>query len=142
MSEAQEAEAIMKVIETESAEFWNKDFEAWARCWLHATYVRTMGWWARGGITVVEGWEQQSAGMKRLMEANPKPNPTAGMVRRDNVNLRLSDNMAWVTFDQHGLDTGEVATDMPGVSRETRILEKHGGQWKIVYGGWLLQGTA
>ena len=30
--------------------------------------------------------------------------------------------------------------DMPGLSHETRILEKHDGQRKIVYVGWLLAG--
>jgi hypothetical protein len=29
---------------------------------------------------------------------------------------------------------------MPGLSHETRILEKHGEEWKIVYAGWLLVG--
>ena len=30
--------------------------------------------------------------------------------------------------------------EMPGLSRETRILEKHAGEWKIVYVCWLLEG--
>jgi hypothetical protein len=30
--------------------------------------------------------------------------------------------------------------DMPGLSHETRILEKHNGLWKLVYVGWLLVG--
>jgi hypothetical protein len=29
--------------------------------------------------------------------------------------------------------------DMAGLSRETRIFEKHDGEWKIVYVGWLLE---
>lgn len=48
--------------------------------------------------------------------------------------------MAWVTFDQYGKDTNDPTFDMPGLSRETRILEKINGKWKIVYVGWLLQG--
>src|SRR5258708_17039313 len=142
MSEQQDAEAIMRVIESESAAFWNKDFEAWSQCWVHSPYVRVMGWWALGGIVVVEGWEALSAAKKRQMAANPIANPTAAGVRRDNVNLRIGDSVAWVTFDQYGLDTGEADMDMPGLSRETRILEQHGGQWKVVYVGWFLQGKA
>jgi hypothetical protein len=137
-----EAVAIMRVIAGESAAFWNKDYEAWAQCWVHAPYIRIMGWWARGGITVVEGWESLSARIKTTLTANPEPNPTAAQVRRENLNLRTYQDMAWVTFDQYGLDTGELDMDMPGVSRETRILEKHNGEWKIVYVGWLLEGSA
>jgi hypothetical protein len=133
--------AVMRVIETETNAFWHKDFEAWANCWLHAPHVRMMGWWARGGISVVEGWEAHSSKIKRLMDANPTPNPEAAKVRRENVNIRVSDQMAWVTFDQYGADTGEHDMDMPGLSRETRILEKQDRDWKIVYAAWLLEGN-
>jgi hypothetical protein len=135
-----EAAAIMGVITDESRAFWNKDYEAWAHCWVHGSYIRMMGWWARGGITVVEGWDALSARIKPMFTANPTPNPTADYVRRENVNLRFKQDIAWVTFDQYGQDTGELDMDMPGISRETRILEKHEGAWKIVYAGWLLEG--
>ncbi len=133
--------AVMRVVEAETNAFWNKDFEAWAACWLHSPAVRMMGWWARGGISVIEGWEAHSSNIKRLMDANPTPNPSAAKVRRENVNIRVSDQMAWLTFDQYGADTGEPEMDMPGLSRETRVLEKHDGDWKIVYASWLLQGA-
>jgi hypothetical protein len=74
------------------------------------------------------------------LTANSEPNPTVAQVRRENLNLRTARNVAWITFDQYGLDTGELDTDMPGISRETRILEKHNGEWKIAYVGWLLVG--
>jgi hypothetical protein len=132
--------AVMRVIEAETNAFWHKDFDAWADCWLHSPDIRMMGWWARGGISVIEGWEAHSRNIKRLMDANPTPNPASANVRRENVNIRISDDMAWVTFDQYGADTGEPDMDMPGLSHETRILEKHNGEWKIVYAAWLLEG--
>ncbi len=131
-------QAVMQVIEAETTAFWNKDYPAWAGCWLHSPAIRMMGWWARGGIRVTVGWEALSATMQTLMQANPAPNPSAALVRREQVNIRLSDHMAWVTFDQYSADTGEPDMDMPGVSYETRILEHHDGAWKIVYAGWLL----
>lgn len=136
-----DAHAILQVIADESSAFWKKDFEAWAQCWQHTDGVRLMGWWARGGITVIEGWEALSQRMKTMMSTNPEPNPTAAQVRRENVNLHIHDRMAWVTFDQYGLDTGEAVMDMPGLSRETRVLEKDGLAWKIVYVNWLLEGS-
>jgi hypothetical protein len=99
-----------------------------------------VGWWARGGIRVTEGWEALSRDMQRLMNSNPAPNLQAAQVRRERINIRTSSAMAWVTFDQYGADTGEPDMDMPGLSHETRILEKHDGQWKLVYVGWLLAG--
>jgi hypothetical protein len=140
--EAFEAASILSVLDRESAAFWNKDYDAWAACWVHAPYIRTMGWWQRGGVTVIEGWDALRERMHANFRANPEPNRTATQVRRENINLRITGDVAWVTFDQYGADTGEPDMDMPGVSRETRILEKHDGTWKIVYVNWLLEGQA
>ncbi len=134
-----EISAVMAIIEAETNAFWHKDYAAWAACWLPVPEIRMMGWWARGGINITEGWDALSSKMTELMAANPTPNPAAAQVRRENVNVRIGDGMAWVTFDQYGADTGEPDMDMPGLSHETRILEKHEGQWKIVYAGWLLK---
>lgn len=56
------------------------------------------------------------------------------------IRIRTSEQMAWVMFEQYGADTGEPDMDMPDLSYETRILEKHSGLWKILYVGWLLAG--
>jgi hypothetical protein len=61
-------------------------------------------------------------------------------VRRENINLRIYKDVAWLTFDQYGQDTGDTLMDMPGRSRETRILEKENDSWRIAYAGWLLEG--
>jgi hypothetical protein len=136
----QEKHEIMQVIANESSAFWKKDFEDYASYWVHEDFIRTMGWWEAGGVTVVEGWEERSKRTKSHMENSPEENPTATAVRRENINLRIYRDVAWLTFDQYGEDTGDPTMDMPGLSRETRILEKHKGQWKIVYVGWLLEG--
>lgn len=97
-----------------------------------------MGWWKDGGVTVVTGWEERSQRTKGYMDEFLKPNPQN--VRRENINIRIFPDAAWVTFDQYGTDIGEPVMDMPGLSRDTRFLEKHNGQWKIVCVGWLLEG--
>ncbi len=130
--------AIMALIAKESQAFWDKDYNAYADCWAHAEYVRTMGWWAAGGIHVVEGWNERGTRTKKHMEQHPDPNPQNPV--RKNINIRVGQDMAWVTFDQYGKDTDDPTFDMPGLSRETRILEKIDGEWKIVYVGWLLEG--
>ncbi len=139
-SEQTEASLVMQVVEAETTAFWMKDYAAWANCWLQTADIRMVGWWARGGIHITEGWESLSASIRQLMSDNPTPNPRAAQVRREKVHVRTSAHMAWVTFDQYGADTGEPDMDMPGLSHETRILEKHDGLWRLVYVGWLLVG--
>jgi len=140
MTDKSVEEAILQTIKAETKAFWDKDFDAWAKCWAHVPYTRTLGWWQAGGISVVEGWEAQSDLIRKVMAENPKPNPNATRVRRENLNIRVSAQMAWVTFDQYGEDADDPRMDMPGLSRETRILELIDGGWKIVYAGWVLQG--
>ena len=136
-----EKEEILSVIAGESAAFWNKDYEAWAGYWVHAPYIRSMGWYPLGGITYLEGWEALSARTREHLAEDPTPNPTAANVRRENINIRIRGDSAWVTFDQYGTDTGQPTFDMPGCSRETRILEKDDETWKLVYVSWLLEGN-
>lgn len=131
--------AIMEVIAAEAKAFWDKDFSALAACHLHAPYTRRMGWWERRGITDRRGWADIGQVFSDHFARDPVPNPSAAAVRRDNLNIRIMGDMAWVTFDQHSIDAGEPLMDMPGVSHETRILERHDGAWKIAYVGYLLE---
>lgn len=126
-----EKAAILRLIEEETTAFWNKDLAAWAQCWVHEPYIRRWGWWgARGGITLRDGWDQQIERMRALMAANPVRNQSAALVRRERLVVRIAGEMAWVTFDQHAPETGD-GMDIAGLSHEIRILEKHGGAWKI-----------
>ncbi|WP_276372840.1 nuclear transport factor 2 family protein [Chryseolinea sp. H1M3-3] len=138
MPSVSEEEAIKKVIISETEAFWDKDFQKLSNCWVHDDYVRVVGWWEHGGVTVRKGWSVIGDRMEKLIKENPEKNRQN--VARENFNIRISGNMAWVTFEQYGTDTGEKAMDMPGLSYETRILEKHNGQWRIAYVGWLLDG--
>lgn len=75
------------------------------------------------------------------MTDSPKPNLTPAKLVRERLNFRIYGDAAWVTFEQHGISTGEPRFDMPGLSYETRIFEKHDGKWKVVYLSYLLAGN-
>jgi len=118
------------VIEAETAAYFNKDYEGWTECWVHAPYIRRIGWFARCGVLTNVGWERESAAMRASMGEFPMPNHSAGQVRRENLNIRVDHDMAWVTFEQVAMSTGDPF-DVPGRQQEVRILERHGGQWRI-----------
>jgi hypothetical protein len=132
--------AILDVIEQQAAAFWAKDFQRWADTWVHAPYIRRLGWSEPGGVSYLEGWDAIGARMEKNMAENPKPNPTPAKLLRERLNVRIYADVAWVTFEQQGVSTGDSRFDMPGLSYETRILEKHNGKWKIAYLGYLLAG--
>jgi SnoaL-like domain len=132
--------AILKVIEQQSTAFWAKDFQRWADTWVHAPYIRRLGWSEPAGVSTLEGWDSIGTSMEKHMAENPTPNLTPAKLVRERFNFRIYADVAWVTFEQHGVSTGEPQFDMPGLSYETRILEKHDGKWKIAYLGYLLAG--
>ena len=88
------------MIEAETAAYFNKDYEGWTECWVHAPYIRRIGWFARCGVLTVAGWERESAAMWASMGEFPMPSRSAGQVRRENLNIRVDHDMAWVTFEQ------------------------------------------
>ena len=132
--------AIIDVIEQQAAAFWAKDFQRWADTWVHAPYSRRLGWSEPGGVSSLEGWNTIGARMEQNMAENPTPNLTPTKLLRERLNFRIYADVAWVTFEQHAVSTGDSRFDMPGLSYETRILEKHNGKWKVAYLGYLLAG--
>jgi DNA-binding CsgD family transcriptional regulator len=121
---------ILKVIEDETAAYFNKDYEAWARCWVHESYVRRFSWFARGGTFIHNGWEVENASIKAGMARYRAPNQSVHSVTRENVNIRVGKDMAWVTFEQVAPLTGDPF-DVPGRQLEGRVMEKHSGAWRI-----------
>lgn len=134
-----EERAVMAVISAESESFFNKDLATFSRCWMHSPFVRRLGWWTRGGVSDVVGWDELFVRTREMMLDLPEPNRTAQELTRENVVLRVAGDMAWATFDQYSPDTGEPDIDMPGLSRECRVLEKHAGEWRIVYHTYIHQ---
>lgn len=52
-------------------------------------------------------------------------------IDRADFEIRINKDMAWATYTQKAIANGTVAQTI----RETRILERIGGEWKIVYVG-------
>lgn len=52
-------------------------------------------------------------------------------IERDDFEIRINKDMAWATYTQKAIANSTVAQTI----RETRILERVGGEWKIVYVG-------
>ena len=53
------------------------------------------------------------------------------MIERDNIEIRINNNMAWATYTQKANANGKILQ----TDRETRILERINGEWKLVYVG-------
>lgn len=135
-AQADDRQAILALIDAETAAYFAKDFDAWARCWAQEAFVRRFAWFARGGMLLNVGWSEEAREQRKSMSAYPTPNSSMRQLARDQVNIRIGADMAWVTFDQTAPSTGDPF-DVPGLQHELRILERIDGEWKIVCCGEL-----
>ena len=76
--------AIISLLERESSAFWEKDYEAYASCWLHSSCSRRVGWWSLGGVTYRCGWDEIGERARAQFQLNPAPNPSATLLHREN----------------------------------------------------------
>lgn len=128
-SEADEA-AILAVLRAETDAWLRRDFPAMARHWVHSPKTRRMTALASLGTFVDEGWDAIEARMKLTMERYSTPFAIAERIHWERVSVTVIGDMAWVSYDQVGTDTGDDF-EMPGVQHELKIFHRIDGAWKI-----------
>jgi len=126
-------DAIMAVIEDECAAFFERNFERWAGCWVHSDIAQRLSTMGNGQIFRHKGWLEKSQIIARIMADDPRPNFVDGdRMLRENVQMRVVGDMAWVSFDQIGPPSDDVFVKA-GLSHEVRILVRVAGKWKIEF---------
>lgn len=121
---------ILNLLERETAAFFRKDYDTWADCWVQSSQSLVAQASVADGMRVQYGFEQYRAAMLDRFERFPEPNMSFEQMRRENMQINVGADMAWATFDQIGVDTGD-AFDLAGIQHELRILHKIDGHWKI-----------
>ncbi len=122
--------AIMAVLKAETNAFLRRDFADLAPHWVHSPQTRLMTAFASLGMRVVHGWDAIGARLSSIMERLPERYDIGERLRRENVNIVVSGDMAWVSYDQIGADTGDDF-ECAGVQHELKIFQRIDGVWKI-----------
>jgi hypothetical protein len=118
----QEKAAILEVINSETKAAFNRDYEGWQKKWIHAPYVtKTYMQFPDSSMTETLGWNKIDEFVRTYIEEHPAPAPLPRLV--NDIDVRLYGNGAWVSYEQNDAERG--------LKRETRLMEKVNGQWKI-----------
>ena len=130
-----EKAAIQAVIAKETESYYKQDFEAWKSTYLQSPAFRKFGYWEGYPEKVASsiGFESLAAEKKKQFDAN-ETLWQGSTEERTNENFRISNDMAWFTFEQNSFE--KDTRKFLGKSLETRILEKENGEWKIAYLGF------
>ncbi len=128
--------AIAATIRAETLAFQNRDYDAWARCFVQDERTQDIYVTTTSGLSVQSGWAEVSTYMKHVLDNGLGcPKVPFG---QDNMRISVTGDSAWVVFDSWAEAPGEGRTE----SFETRILQREHGQWKIVYASFMMQRDA
>ena len=124
LGQAEDA-AIKRVLLNETEGFFTRDKARWANAWAHVPYINFAANLYGGDFRLIKGWtdlEKQFASQFKSSKVTDKVT-----VQNSNYTIHPNGNMAFVTYDQTLVDSHGKTT-----SKETRVLEKMSGQWKII----------
>ncbi len=117
-----EKSAIMECLNSETKSAFARDFFLWKNHWVHGQNIsKTYINYVDSSYSESVGWNEISGFVKRFIEDHPEPEPTPKLL--NDIDVRLYQNGAWVSFQQ--MDS------IRGLKRETRLMEKIDGKWKI-----------
>ncbi len=131
LAQSNESEAIKRVIEQETDNYAAGNFDAWSSFWVHEPYILWIVNQPDGGYHSIQGWDELSAQMKGLIADNAKKPSSSSNRQRTNYGVRQNGTMAFATFDQ-------ASTSSPVRTRESRVLEKKGNEWKLIHSSVLI----
>lgn len=117
-----EKSKIIACLNNETKSAFARKYNEWTQHWIHRddiskTYIN----YVDGNFSESIGWEEISSFVKFFLEENPNPEPPPKLL--DDINVRFYNNGAWVNYEQ--MDS------LRGLKRESRLMEKQDGKWKI-----------
>ena len=117
-----ERKAILETLNNETKAAFERDYDAWQKKWIHDQSITKIYLdFSENTFSESVGWDEISQFVKTFMEEYPEPEPVPKQL--DKINVRLYGNGAWVTYEQQD--------SLRGLKRETRLMEKVDGEWKI-----------
>ena len=128
MSDQDERDAILAVIQAETDAYFRRDYDAWEKCWHDGPETRRVQTHVGTGVTVVKGSNIRIQMQRLLTEGIDWQSPAE--IRREDFNVVISPEMAWVSYNQRS-ETSNIPREMVGHYHEVKILQKFDGFWKI-----------
>lgn len=128
---AAEKAAILAVLNAETIAAFSRDYDGWADKWVHEDYVsKTYMNFADSSLTETLGWADVNQFVVDYFKGHPEPDPLPEPLT--DIDVRLYGDGAWVSYEQDDPARGR--------KRESRLMERVGGKWKIAGMGTVIYG--
>jgi len=117
-----EKKQIMECLDSETKAAFARDYALWKTHWVHRPSIaKTYMNFADTTFSEMTSWEEIDDFVRTYIEDNPEPAPAPA--QPDNIDVKVYGKGAWVSY--------EILDKVFGKKRETRLMEKENGQWKI-----------
>lgn len=119
---AAEKNQILACLDNETKAACARDYASWKTHWVHRPNIsKTYMNFADTTFSEMTSWKEVDDFVRTYIDEHPEPvNPP---IQADNINVEIYGDGAWVSF--------EVQDEVIGRKRETRLMEKDNGRWKI-----------
>lgn len=118
----EEKAAILQTLNGETKAAFNREYERWSSYWVQDESISKVYLdYSTDHFSESIGWKEISGFVADFMEKNPEPEPVPQALNE--IELKLFGDGAWVIY--HQVDS------LRGPKRETRLMQKINGQWKI-----------
>ena len=115
-------EAILNTLNEETEAFFSRDYEHWTSKWVHKDYIyKSYMIMTDSSMSEMLGWQNIEAFGRDYIKNHLKPEVPPTPLSK--IEVRFYGEGAWVSFQQQD--------PQRGLKRETRLLEKEKGEWKI-----------
>lgn len=131
-NEAIEKEAIMKIIEQETECFYKRDYNCWKENFAQTDYAFQAWNNSDGTFEAKVGWAEIDEKSEKYIRENPvSPGGSSHpKVERRNMKTKFfGETLAYIIWDQYNSNENLKGYNH---SKDTRIMEKIDGNWKIV----------
>ncbi len=117
-----EKRAILGAINAETRAAFGRDYEGWKAMWVQEAFVtKTYMTFSDSSFSETLGFQEIDQFIRNYFADHPEPDPYPAPLT--DIEVRLYGTGAWVTYEQEDPSRGR--------KRETRLMEKVDGQWKI-----------
>lgn len=130
--------AILDVINRNRIAIWTQDYPAYQSCFVHEEVLTRWNASRRHGNFIRQGWAEISERVRRQFADKSLYRPDlAHDTRIENLVLRINGDMAWASYDQQYPDAAPGYASGPYLTHEIRVLERHDGEWRIAFFGFM-----
>ncbi|MFK8036281.1 MAG: LuxR C-terminal-related transcriptional regulator [Hyphomicrobiales bacterium] len=124
-------EEVLDFLQSEQDAYYSGDFEAFIDHWHHGPEVRRILAGPQVGTRIHRGWDELLPRFEEGFRQYPQKFDNRAIIRNENVQVQVSGDMAWVSYDQIALDL-PTGMHLPPLSHGVKIVQRFNGKWKLI----------